>query len=219
MAYQQRSRWDNIANDPSMTLTSGNLYQNAGREQTHQGMPSYPSRFDVVTPGPPAARSVNEASGSYRAVQAASTRLQSGLHGGTRTPGTEYVLGGQASRRQQYHNCPFSWGDYLSQFQNDGVQRHVQTGFQPVSYLHNNVIAYQLPYSPHPRPLYHQGHYLSNCLEDDIYHHRDPSAKTLEDFSHVRSVYSRDRSEHYHLYDGQYYYGDLRTWSHCSEGL
>lgn len=218
MAAQQVTRWDDVANGPPMTFTSGSIYQHGRIEQTRGGWSSHRSRFDVVTPGPPAARSPNKASGSYQAVQAASMRLQSRLNGGTRYPETGYVLGGQAPPRQQYQDSSSSWGNNGPPLQNDAIRPHIQTGFHRVSYVPENHMGDQPPYGPQPRPLYSQGPYFKDWLEDHIYHCRDRLSQTLEDLRYVRRVYSRDRLEHYRVYDEHYYYGDLRTRLHCSEG-
>lgn len=213
MAAQQVTRWDNVANGPPMTFTSG------GTGPPCDGRPSHGSRFDVVTPGPPAARSPNEASGSSQAVQAASMRLQSLLNSETQSPDSGYVLGGQTSTRQHNRDHPSSWIDYGPQYQDHVVQTHGQTGFQRVvSYMPYNHLACQPPYPSHPGPVYSQGPYSEDWVKDNIYHCRHRLSQTLEDLRHVRRVYSRARLEHYRRYDEVYYYGDVRTRLQGSEG-
>ena len=207
-----------MANGLSVTFTSGSIYQHGGTEQNHEGWSYHCSRFDVITPCPPAARSVNEASGSYQAVQAASTRLQSLLNNEAQNPDIGYVLDDQAFPRQQYQDNSSSWGYYGPQSQNDIIQPHTQTGFQHVPYMPSNVIAHQPSNVPHPKLLRSQGPYFEDWVQDHIYHCRDRLSQTLEDLRYVRCVYSRDRLEHYRVYDEHYYYGDLRTRLHCSIG-
>ena len=218
MAAQQVTRWDDVANGPPMTFTSGCIYQHAGIEQTRGGRSSHRSRFDVVTPGPPAARSPNEASGSYQAVQAASMRMQSLLNSETPSPDFGYVLGGQTSTRQHNREHLSSWVDYGPPSQDYPVQPPGQTGFQLIPYMHNNHLACQPPYPGHPGPLYSQGRYSEDWVKDNSYHCRHRLSQTLEDLRHVRRVYSRARLEHYRGYDEVYYYGNFRTRLHGSEG-
>ena len=172
-------------------------YLPAWRNRTISGRAVISSlQFDVVTPGAPAARSPNEASGSYQAVQAASMRLQTRFNSGAQDPDSGYVPGGQAFPWQQYQDNPSFWGDYDPHFQSDGLQSHGQTGFQLIPYIHINHLACQSPYAGHPGPLYSQGRYSEDWFEDNSYHCRHTLSQALEDLRHVRRGYSRARLEH-----------------------
>lgn len=238
MASQQASRWDDVANDPSVTLRSGSIYGHGGIEYHHDGWSYQGSRFDVTTPRHRAARPLNEASHSSRAVQAASMRLQSQLNRATREPDSGYGLsshaynqdgqesllyvGSHETLRQQYRDNTSPWGEHSLQSQDQSqdhvVQPHARTGFHGVSYTCDNIMAHQPPGFSHPGPIYHQDLYFGDWVEDHVYHNRDRLSQTLEELGYVRGVYSRVRLEHYRMYDEEYYEGHPRTRLHCGKG-